>query len=71
MLERGICIRITTTRGIYIYTKNIEVIIIKRGHAIRTGIIHYLVNTLITSIDQSISKCKPSLCISAIYLKKH
>ena len=34
-------------------------------------ITHYLVDTLIASIHQSISKCKPSLCISVVYLKKH
>jgi hypothetical protein len=32
---------------------------------------HYLVNTLVTSIDQSVSKCKPPLRIRVIYLKKH
>ena len=31
----------------------------------------YLVNTLVTSIDQSVSKCKPPLRIRVIYLKKH
>jgi len=30
---------------------------------------HYLVNTLVASIDQSVSKGKPPLCISIIYLK--
>ena len=34
-------------------------------------IIHYLVNSLITSIDQSISKRKPSFCISVVDLKEH
>ena len=33
--------------------------------------IYYLVNTLITSIDQSISKCKPPFSVSVIYLQEH
>jgi hypothetical protein len=35
------------------------------------GLNGYLVNTLVTSIDQSVSQCKPPLRIRVIYLKEH
>jgi hypothetical protein len=42
-----------------------------RVYTAQYGLNGYLVNTLVTSIDQSVSQCKPPLRIRVIYLKKH
>ena len=57
-----------SARGIYIGNG------IRKTHlatGIDQSVSRYLVNTLVTSIDQSVSKCKPPLRIRVIYLKKH
>ena len=63
----GLEVHDARARGIYIGNG------IRKTHLatdIDQSVSRYLVNTLVTSIDQSVSKCKPPLRIRVIYLKK-